>query len=105
MTQPQNFPWQSATTITVALGLALSPSGAMPESTPQQDDKAALHKVVTLRSRPWEEPGFSPRISISTAEDERQSTLLGFAQKMVQQTIDPVPEFDALAAEHFWDLI
>lgn len=61
---------------------------------------------MTAQNRPWQDLGFLPPLSTQTGQGEQwHSILTNFVHRIVNDTVDPIPEFDALVAKHFWDLV
>jgi hypothetical protein len=71
--------------------------------SPPQIPPAAM---LSEQFREWERtPTFAqPEESHGITAEQLRRALTQFAGRMLDNTIDPVPEFDAIISEHFWDL-
>ncbi len=54
--------------------------------------------------RPWEPMLLHSGTTEAIDIHRWQAVLTQFAQRLIEGTIDPVPEFDAVITECFWDL-
>ena len=63
--------------------------------------------MLSKQLRSWES---TPELSSASAykngiDSERWKTVLTqFATRLIEETIEPIPEFDAIITERFWDL-
>lgn len=97
------FSTTSASTTSLGLGVLVTTVGTASSfggSPTHELPEARLSEQV----RPWESTLLLSGITEAIDIRRWQAVLTQFAERLTEGTIDPVPEFDAVITEHFWDL-
>lgn len=95
---------EPSTLTNVGRGVLVS-IGALAGSGPEL--VASEHALAPFysSSRPWERTGVVTAIDSNNYSAIPTEFLMAFAGRMVAETVDPDPEFDAFVMERFWELV